>query len=240
MKHQSLATLFGLLLSVPVMAQTPSPQPSATPTPGINSPPPPPALRGPMAKLTDAERQQLKAAHDKAIQQNPSLEEAMRAAHQVMEKARKDLNDAMIAVDPSVAAVIAKIAPPKWEGGQHGSMVGSEGQRGPGASGDKGGSHGPPGLANLTDAERQQLKAAHDKVKDDPSVVAARDAMKSASTAEARRSAGDSLRQAVDAAMLKVDSSLGPILEKLHQAPPPSPQGQPPQDAPHGMMQSSQ
>jgi Spy/CpxP family protein refolding chaperone len=236
MKRLTFAILLGLLLSVPLKAQSTTEQlsatPSATPAPG-NPPPPPP--RGPMANLTDVERQQLKAAHDKAIQQNPALEEAMKAAHQVMDKARKDLNDAMIAVDPSVASVIAKIAPPKREGGPHGL----KGALGGGEK--KGDRHRPPGLANLTDAERQQLEAAHDKVKTDPSVVAAHDAMKSASTPEARRSAGDALRQAVDAAMLKVDPALGPILDKLHQAPPPPPQqGQPPQDTPPGMTQSPQ
>jgi hypothetical protein len=33
-----------------------------------------------------------------------------------MEKAKKDLDDAMIAIDPSVAPILAKMHPPRLEG----------------------------------------------------------------------------------------------------------------------------
>jgi hypothetical protein len=77
-------------------------------------------------------------------------------------------------------------------------------------------------MANLTEQERMQLKAAHEQIKGDPSVVAAHEAVKTATTPEARHAAHEALRQAADAALLKVDSTLGPILEKLHQAAPTS------------------
>jgi Spy/CpxP family protein refolding chaperone len=174
-----------------------------------------------MANLTEQERAQLKAAHDKATQQNPALEEAMKAARQTMEKARKDLHDAMIAIDPSVAPILGKIEPPKWE--RKGN--GPHGEPGKGGDGREGRRHAtPPGMANLTEQERAQLKTAHEQIKSDPSVAAAREALKTATTPEARHAAHESLRQAADAALLKVDPSLGPILEKLHQAgPPPAP-----------------
>jgi hypothetical protein len=169
-----------------------------------------------MANLSESERQQLKTAHDKVIQQNPSLEEAMKAAHQAMEKARKEMHDAMLAADPSIAPILAKIEPPKGEG-----------KRGDGQpSGEwKGGKdwkhHGPPpGMANLTEQEREQLKAAHERVKNDPAVASAREALKTAATPEARRAAHEALKQASEAALLKVDPTLAPILEKLHQAAP--------------------
>ena len=76
-------------------------------------------------------------------------------------------------------------------------------------------------MANLTEQERTQLKSAHEQIKSDPSVIAAHQALKSATTPEARHAAHETLRQAADAALLKVDSTLGPILEKLHQAGPP-------------------
>jgi len=208
---------------------------SNTPSNNQEAPSPSPAgprPHGPMANLTEQERAQLKLAHEKAIQQNPALEQAMKDAHQAMEKARKNLHDAMISVDPSVASILTKIEPPKWDRPFHGEgRKGDEGKR-------EWKQHGPPpGLANLNDQERTQLKAAHDRIKDNPSVVAARDAMKSASTPEARRAASDALRQTVDGALLKADPSLGPVLDKLHQAGPapalppppaeatPSPQG---------------
>jgi hypothetical protein len=172
-----------------------------------------------MANLTEQEHAQLKAAHDKATQQNPALEEAMKTAHQSMEKARKEMHDAMIAIDPAVAAILAKIEPPKW-GGQGKGQRGGPGKGGDGYGGQR---HAPPpGMANLTESERTQLKSAHEQIKSDPSVVAAHQALKSATTPEARHAAHETLRQAADAALLKVDYTLGPILEKLHQAGPPS------------------
>ena len=185
------------------------------------APPPPPSgpgPRGPMSNLTEQERAQLKAAHDKATQQNPGLEEAMKTAHQSMEKARKEMHDAMIAIDPAVVPILAKIEPPKW-GGQGKGQRGGPGKGGDGYGGQR---HAPPpGMANLTEQERTQLKSAHEQIKSDPSVIAAHQALKSATTPEARHAAHETLRQAADAALLKVDSTLGPILEKLHQAGPP-------------------
>jgi hypothetical protein len=173
-----------------------------------------------MANLTESERQQLRSAHDKATQQNPALEEAMKTAHQSMEKARKEMHDAMIAIDPAVAPILAKIEPPKWEGNR------GNGQRPGKWEGAKEWKHHgpPPGMANLSEQERTQLKAAYVQIKDDPSFASAREVMKTATTPEARRTALQGLKQASDAALLKVDSTLGPILEKLHQAgPPPAP-----------------
>jgi hypothetical protein len=203
-------------------AQTPSP-PGPEASPAGNARPELPPPHGPMANLTQEERHQLKAAHDRAIQLNPSIEEEMKSAHLLMEKARKRMHDAMIAVDPSVAPILAKILPPRGERGE---------ERGPGRQ-TPGGRHGPHGLGSLTEGERQQLLAARQKVKDDPSVAAARAAFQTAATPEARRMAGEGLRQAADAAMLRVDPSLGPILEKLAGEPPPSPSpGAPMQEAP--------
>lgn len=71
-------------------------------------------------------------------------------------------------------------------------------------------------MANLSEAERQQVKAAHEQVKNDPAVAAAREAMKSAATPEARQAAEKTLHQASRDAMVKADPSIEPILEKLH------------------------
>jgi len=206
-----------LALSLPVAVKAQEMTSSNAPS-GNQPPPPPPAPRGPMAGLSEQERAQLKEAHDKATQQNPALEQAMKDAHQAMQKARKDLHDAMIAADPSIAPILAKIEPPKREGQRKGpgGGPGRGDQQSPGGQ-----HHAPPGMANLTEQERGQLKAAHERIKNDPSVVSARDALKTATTPEARHAAHEALRQAADAALLKIDPSLGPILQKLHQAGPP-------------------
>lgn len=182
--------------------------------------------RNAMAPLSEDERQQLKAAHDKAIQENPLLEKALEQAHDSLEKARKDLRDGMIAADPSVAPVLEKIAPP---GGENPGGFGRrdrkhEGPK-PGKGGGREGKHGPPGMANLTDEERAKLRAVHEQVKEDSSIVSAREALKSATTPEARRTAHEALMQASDAAMMKIDPSVAPILEKLHKDGPPAQSG---------------
>jgi len=75
--------------------------------------------------------------------------------------------------------------------------------------------HGPPGMANLTESERGQLKALHEQVKSDSAVSAAREAVQNAATPEARRSAEEAAKQVVHDAMIKIDPSIEPILEKL-------------------------
>lgn len=190
-------------------------------------PPPPPGGHGPMTNLSDTERAQVKAAHDKAIQQNPVLDQKIKAAHQAMEEAKKSMHDAMIAVDPSVEPILAKMMPPKWADKHESGQSGPSSQGG-GASPStisastnanvwqQAGRHEPAGMANLTESERQQLKSLHEQVKNDPSVIAAKEAKQSATTPEARHAAEETMHQAMHDAMIKADPSVGTILEKLH------------------------
>jgi Spy/CpxP family protein refolding chaperone len=61
-------------------------------------------------------------------------------------------------------------------------------------------------LANLTDDERARLRAAHQKALQDPAVQAARERLR-----QARREFREILRPA----LLKADTSIQPILDKL-------------------------
>ena len=74
--------------------------------------------------------------------------------------------------------------------------------------GDKanGGQHWQQKLANLTPAEREQLRAAHTKAMQDPAVRAAKTKMR-----EARRE----FRETMKASMLKADPSIQPVLSKV-------------------------
>ena len=144
----------------------------------------------------------------------------MEAARQAMDKARKAMNDAMIAVDPSVEPILAKIAPPKRGGGPGaGRPPGGQAVQGSATNAVRPWKHdgpGPKGMANLNESERQQLKALHEQVKNDPSVIAAREARKAATTPEARKEAEQAMHQAVRNAIIAVDPAVAPILEKLH------------------------
>lgn len=169
---------------------------------------------GPMASLSEEDRRKLKAAHDAAIQKDPTLEQGMKDARQAMEEARKAMHDAMIAVDPTVETILAKMAPPKqggWNKGEKGQGKGPE-ANGPRPWKNDGAGRG---MANLTESEREQLKAAHEKVRNDPAVAAAREMKKNADTPEARRAAEEAVHKAARAAMIKADPSIVPILEKI-------------------------
>lgn len=182
---------------------------------------------GPMANLSEVERAQVKAAHDKAIQQNPILDQKMKSAHQAMEDAKKSMHDAMVAVDPSVEPILSKMMPPKWSGKHEGAAGNRGGQNGivsPAATSSGTNASAwqqpvhrePAGMARLTEGERQQLKSIHERSKNDPAVLATKEAKRNATTPEARNAAEEALHQAMNAAMIKADPSIEPILAKLH------------------------
>lgn len=118
------------LLLLPLMAAaslTAQPAPEST-----NVPPPPPPQQGGGPRggfgLSQAERDQLKTAREKALAADPALQQKIDEARKVLDDAQKALNEAMIKADPSVEAIIAKM--PK--------------RRGPGGPGGPGGGR-PPG-----------------------------------------------------------------------------------------------
>jgi hypothetical protein len=153
-------------------------------------------------------------------EEDPSLKQRMDEARKAMDEARKAMNEAMVKADPTVESILAKIKPPamggKWDGKKGGrSEPGERREGGPGKH---------PGMASLSESEREQLKGLRERVKGDPAVIAARDAKKNASTPEARRSADEALHKAMHDAMIKADSTIGPILEKLRPAPAQQPQ----------------
>lgn len=78
--------------------------------------------------------------------------------------------------------------------------------------------HGKEMLSVLNDQERSQLKAAMKQVKNDPQLVAAREALKDAQTKEAKKAAHDTLRQTRRDLLLKADPSLAPALDKIKEA----------------------
>jgi hypothetical protein len=183
--------LFGV--AAPLLAQN-NPNPS-TSAPGAKSPRwekrgerqgPPPG-----ANLTQDEQQRLAAARDKA-KEDPtvrSLKEAKEALEGQLENA---VRAAMLAADPSLAPTLDKI---KQARDRAKEMKGK--------------------FESLTPEQKQQLKAAREKAKDDPAVQAAREKMRNAQGPEAKRDAARDMLESGKAAMLKADPTLGPLLDKL-------------------------
>lgn len=143
------------------------------------------------ANLTPDEQQKLSAARDKA-KEDPtvrSLKEAKDALEGQLENA---VRAAMLAADPSLAPTLDKI---KQARDRAKEMKGK--------------------FESLTPEQKQQLKAAREKAKDDPAVQTAREKMRNAQGPEAKRDAARDMLEAGKAAMLKADPTLGPLLDKL-------------------------
>ena len=228
---RSLLLLLSCLPAFSLQAQSTNGDTNTAPTnpPSQIGPPPMPPRGGPgpMANLTQAEREQLKAAHDKAIQQDPSLEQKMKTAHEAMEEARQAMHGAMLKIDPSVAPILEKITPHKWErkmeNGSHLSS-GTDVSSTNAVSGNAPRHEGmPTGFTNLTPSEQAQLKAAHEQAKNDPAVIAARETEKNATTPEERYSNKEAAHKAMHDAMIKADPSVETILAKIHSHSPPAP-----------------
>lgn len=200
-----LSLLFAVIL-MPIHAQVP-PGPAANGQQEGSSMPHP-RVHGPMKGLSDEERDKLKAAHDAALQRDPLL-------RQNLENARMALREAMIRIDPSVAPILEKMSQGKPEGNR--SRGGNPEGRPPKGEGQAKppGEEAIPGMAKLTEGEREQLRKIRDQVKGESDLVKARGVMKSSSTPQERRQAEESYQVLVKAAMLKADPSIGPVLEKL-------------------------
>jgi uncharacterized membrane protein YccC len=87
----------------------------------------------------------------------------------------------------------------------------------PGGSCQGGWKHHHGEFANLTEAERQELKAAMEQIKGNPQLQSAREAVKQAM---------ENLRQTRNQLLLQADPNIQPILDKLHASEPQrAPQG---------------
>lgn len=160
----------------------------------------------PGAKLNTDERQRLAAAREKA-NDDPTVQSLREAKEKVGEQLANAMRAAMLAADPSLGPTLEKIK----EARERAKEMRAN-------------------FRSLTSEQRQQLKAARQKAKDDPSVKAAREKLRAAQGPEAKRAAAREMHQAMKAAMLKADPSLGSLLERLGPPGPGGPDGPPPPD----------
>jgi hypothetical protein len=186
--------------------------------PAIPSTFPPSAVRGEQMRerphdkmienLPPEIRERFEAARDKAMQ-DPAIQELKKKADVANDEFRKAMRDAITKIDPGLAEIIKERVKDRMKDGKPGE---------------------PPGFANLSETDRQKLMAAREKAKGDPAVQAAEKLKADAKTPEERHAAMEQFYKAMKAALLKVDPSLGPILDQLKPPqgpPPPSPKGPP-------------
>lgn len=146
-------------------------------------------------------RARFEAAREK-VMQDPAIQELKKKAETAGEEFRKAMREAMTKADPGLEDFVKERVKSKIKEGRPGE---------------------PPGLANLSESDKQKLMAAREKAREDPAVQAAENLRKDAKTPEERQSAMEQFHKAMKAALLKIDPTLGPILEKMR-----PPQGPPP------------
>ena len=157
-----------------------------------------------MDELPPEMRDRFEAAKAKALQ-DPKVQELKKKADAEGDEFRSAMREAMMKADPELAEMLKKFA------GKRMQNRWNEGH--------------PPGLGNLSDADREKLMAAREKAKADPAVVAAVQMRDAAKTPEERAAAAGEFLKAMRAALLKVDPTLGPVLEKIKPPPPPPADG---------------
>ncbi len=153
----------------------------AKPTPPPNlidgSTPVPPWV---LKKLSPELQKRVEAAQTKAMEE-PGIREEREKITQSVQKLRERVREAMTEIDPGLREAIKAEMP--------NAKFGSEKKA------------APEGIAGMDSSERKQLLAAREAVKDDPSVVSAREALERAATPDERKAAGEAYREAMKAAL---------------------------------------
>ena len=140
-------------------------------------------------------RQRFLAAREKALE-DPKLQRLRRNAQRANRDFFKAMRTKMLEIDPGLADLVRKVsmqfrARRAW----------SEAR-----------------VNALSDEERQKLLSLMARVEDDPAVAAAEKKRWDAVTTAERKTAFEAYRQAVSKAIVTVDPSIAPILDKLSSA----------------------
>lgn len=180
-------------------------------------------------RLPEDVRKRFGEAREKALQ-DPKIADLKEKAAEANKAFFEAMKAKMTEIDPGLNEIIEKNreeGPRKWDKDKGPKGDKPDGKKGDGP--DKRGDRKDGHLGKLTEEERAKFLAARDKAKDDPAVQEAKKKLDDAKTPEERKSAMDSFRKAMHDAILKVDSSLESVLEKVKRpGPPPAPEDRPP------------
>jgi hypothetical protein len=156
-----------------------------------------------LESLSPEMRKRFRAAREKALQ-DPRLQELRKKAKRAKREFFQAVRAKMLEVDPGLANIVKKHAFERrawrtWRNEDGESRFGS-----------------------LTDAEQEKLISSFEKASDDPAVQAARTREDEANTVQEQRAAQGEYLKVLHDAMIKVDPSVAPILQKLGPAGPQS------------------
>jgi hypothetical protein len=148
-----------------------------------------------LERVPEETRQRFLAAREKALE-DPKLQRLRKNAQRANRDFFKAMRTKMLEIDPGLAELVRKFsmqfrARRAWS---------------------------EEGLSALSEEERHKLLSLMAQVEDDPAVAAAEKNRWDAVTTAERKTAFEAYRQAVSKAMLKVDPSIAPILDKLTSA----------------------
>jgi hypothetical protein len=165
-------------------------------------------VRSFLESLPPEMRERFRAAREKALE-DPKLQELRKNAERANKEFFKAMRERMLKIDPELAEIVKKRAFERkaWKTWRD----------------DDGGA----GFGSLTVAEREQLISAMEKASKDPAVQAAKERKRDAMTSQERRTASQEYRRILQDAMIKMDPSVGPILDKMSvkRPQPPAPGG---------------
>ena len=145
-------------------------------------------------------RERFEAAREKAMQ-DPKLRELRRTAERAKRDFFKAMRTKMMEIDPALAELVRK------------RVFERKARR---AWKDE---DGTPGFDSLSPDEREKFLAALERANDVPAVQAAKEKKWDAITPAERTAAREVYRKAMQEAMVKIDPSLAPILQKLTPSP---------------------
>ncbi len=157
-----------------------------------------PARAAALASLTPEDRQRIMSARMAAMN-DPQVRAAMANRQADPRAFRMAMRDAMVKADPSLAPTFQKIQQAVQQA--RGANLQKFQKR----------------LGFLSDDERASLMKSRQAVQNDPAVDAARKQRDATTTPEARQQAERVYQQAVQAAMIRTDAKVGPILDKIRQ-----------------------
>ncbi len=140
----------------------------------------PPLTGGPFKKLPDGLRERVEAAQKKAMAE-PGIREAREKIALEVAELRERVRKSMFEIDPGLEVAIRAEMP--------NAKLGNETKR------------QPDGIAGLQPEQRKELLAKREAVKDEPEVVAAREALDRAKTPAERKEAGAAYRAAMENAV---------------------------------------